>query len=391
MQKNLLLLLLSILCLGSEIEAQVLTLDDGGPETAVGDDLRSGVFLWLNRFTPPPGDYPLKVTDVQVQFPATPSLLNQNIDVYVWEDTDLDGNPGTGAVLLGSASGTITAADNSTFVVLPITTTQATTVGDILVGVINRDGPAPPNHEFPANLDQTATQGRSWGGTWNLPGPTDPPILPAPQDWGTIDSFGLAGNWMVRASYMANLPVELTNFEALVEGNDVILAWDTASEENNSGFFVQSKSFGSEYTNHGFIDGHGSTLEAQSYDFRVENLSAGVHTFRLQQLDFDGLMNFSDEIEVTVELPGPASISSAYPNPFSSSSSFSLIVAEDQEVRVELFDALGRNVQTIFNSSLTANQRELITIEGSSLKNGLYFYQVNGQNFKESGRLVLQK
>lgn len=373
------------------ISAQILSLDDGSPDTAVGDDLQSGVFVWLNRFTPPAGDYPLQVTDVQVQFPATASLLNQNINVYVWEDTDGDANPGTGAVLLGSASGTITVADNSTFVVVPITTTPANTAGDILVGVVNTDGPAPPNHEFPANLDDTASQVRSWAGTYPAPGPADPPALPAPLDWGTIDSFGLAGNWMIRASYTANLPVELTHFDAIVDGNDIVLEWTTASEENNAGFFVQSKIADGSFTDHGFVDGFGTTLETKNYQFKIENMEAGVQTLRLKQLDYDGLMNLSDEIEILVSLPGLASLSSSYPNPFSSSSEFSLLLAEDQSISVELYNALGKKVLTVFEGELTANTKTNFLIDGSKLENGLYFYQVSGNNFRESRKVVLQK
>ena len=45
----------------------------------------------------------------------------------------------------------------------------------------------------------TASQRRSWVGIY-AGDPPDPPTLPPDADWGTIDSMGFAGNWMIRGS-----------------------------------------------------------------------------------------------------------------------------------------------------------------------------------------------
>ena len=74
------------------------------------------------------------------------------------------------------------------------------TAGDVLIGVVNRAG-FEGNNDFPAAIDQGASQVRSWVGTWLAGDVPATPTFPADEQWGTIDDFGLPGNWMVRATY----------------------------------------------------------------------------------------------------------------------------------------------------------------------------------------------
>ncbi|MDX1440231.1 MAG: hypothetical protein R3284_10040, partial [Rubricoccaceae bacterium] len=85
----------------------------------------------------------------------------------------------------------------------------------------------------------------------------------------------------------ATVPVELTSFDAQVSGDDVVLSWETASETNNAGFEVQLKQ-GNDWQVLGFVEGNGTTTEAQTYSYRAEDMDVGTHTFRLKQIDYDG-------------------------------------------------------------------------------------------------------
>jgi hypothetical protein len=68
--------------------------------------------------------------------------------------------------------------------------------GDVLIAVVNRTAGTSAG-EYPASIDQTASQVRSWVGIYSG-NPGDPPTLPATSSWGIIDSFGFPGNWMIR-------------------------------------------------------------------------------------------------------------------------------------------------------------------------------------------------
>ena len=75
------------------------------------------------------------------------------------------------------------------------------------------------------------------------------------------------------------LPVDLVRFEALLDGDEVLLQWQTASETNNAGFDVEQLTAGA-FAKIGFVEGQGTSEQAQRYTFNVANLETGPHTFR---------------------------------------------------------------------------------------------------------------
>ncbi len=178
------------------------------------------------------------------------------------------------------------------------------------------------------------------------------------------------------------LPVELINFQAELYDRDVELQWATASEENNAGFEIQHSSLTStgDWESVGFVEGHGSTLEEQTYSYRVANLDPGLHKFRLKQVDYDGQFEYSPIVETVVDLPSTHALSSAYPNPFNPSTQFSLSTRDNSEVKVTLFDALGNLVETLFHGNFRAGQTKHFTIDGSKMASGIYLYRLEGTN-----------
>ena len=194
------------------IDAPVsLALDDGGAENYIGlnDSTYGFQFLWLNRFTPAAGDFPFNLTQISVIMGSTGVAVGDPIDLVVYQDTDGDADP-TNAAWLATYPVTVQHNDGATWndylLAVPLALAGP---GDVLIGVINRyqaSGVDPS--DFPAALDQTATQGRSWVAAWSADPPT-PPVLPPDGMWGTIDSFGFPGNWTVRGygeSAAADIP-----------------------------------------------------------------------------------------------------------------------------------------------------------------------------------------
>jgi hypothetical protein len=64
----------------------------------------------------------------------------------------------------------------------------------VLIGVIALE--VPGTDYWPAAIDLTASQGRSWAGWWDSSPPPDPATLPPP-NWTLIDPY-FPGNWMIR-------------------------------------------------------------------------------------------------------------------------------------------------------------------------------------------------
>ncbi|MCX7735691.1 MAG: T9SS type A sorting domain-containing protein [Candidatus Kapabacteria bacterium] len=91
------------------------------------------------------------------------------------------------------------------------------------------------------------------------------------------------------------------------------------------------------------------------------------------------------------DLSGDVQLIPAYPNPFSTSTSFDFAVAETQNVTVELYDALGQKVGTLFSGVVNKNEVNTINIDGTNLSSGLYVYRILGETFTESGKVILNK
>ncbi|HYE96217.1 MAG TPA: M12 family metallo-peptidase [Rubricoccaceae bacterium] len=192
------------------------------------------------------------------------------------------------------------------------------------------------------------------------------------------------------AAFRAEVPVELTSFAATVSGRDVTLAWETASETNNAGFEVQMQRGGA-WTTLAFVEGHGTTTEANTYAYTAEGLLPGTHSFRLRQVDFDGQSEVFGPVEAGVETPGSHLLTQAYPNPFNPQTQFSLSVAQSQDVTVALYNALGQRVSTLFSGAMEADAARTFAVDGAALASGLYVVRVTGETFQDALRVSLVK
>jgi hypothetical protein len=188
-------------------------LGDFPVQLVLDDDTRDGDFgfggpparnfLWFEQFTPPGGGFVLE--QIWVLFAPGPNMaVGGPIQLAVYLDPD--GDPSNGADLLATVDETIQVLDGDTFSIYTLATPiEITTPGDVLIGVVMRNGvvPAPA----PAAIDTGSSAGRSWLAVWSTE-PPDPPLLAPPGDpdnlLDLVDSVGPAGNWMIRG--LGSLP-----------------------------------------------------------------------------------------------------------------------------------------------------------------------------------------
>lgn len=69
----------------------------------------------------------------------------------------------------------------------------------------------------------------------------------------------------------------------------------------------------------------------------------------------------------------------AFPNPFDQSTTVQFSVDDAQDVTVVLYDALGREVRTLFEGMAPAGAAQEVAVDGSGLPNGVYTVRVTGQ------------
>ncbi len=93
------------------------------------------------------------------------------------------------------------------------------------------------------------------------------------------------------------LPVKLTSFTAMRTNDRVKLAWTTASEINNRGFYIMRQNGNNGWQVMGYLPSgalDGNSDVAINYNFTDMNSLGGVTQYRLQQVDIDNAITYSD-------------------------------------------------------------------------------------------------
>ena len=187
----------------------------------------------------------------------------------------------------------------------------------------------------------------------------------------------------------APLPVELSKLQATADGRDVLVKWATASETNNAGFAVERRTEDGAFEKIGFVEGRGTTEQVQQYQYRVSNLDFGQHTFRLRQVDTDGSESLSKEVSAKLRLDEAYRIGQPYPNPTQDRSTLKVAVREAQDLRIEMYDLLGRRIRVLHDGRVDAQETQRVQINGNRLSSGHYFLRVIGDTFVETRRVTL--
>ena len=94
--------------------------------------------------------------------------------------------------------------------------------------------------------------------------------------------------------------------------------------------------------------------------------------------------------EITVELPTKYSLDQNYPNPFNSSSNFKFQISKLGDVKIVVYDIMGKEVQTLVNETLKPGTYEA-TFDGSMQNSGVYFYKLMTNGFTETKKMLMIK
>ncbi len=185
----------------------------------------------------------------------------------------------------------------------------------------------------------------------------------------------------VAAGCSAPAPVNLINFYAVNNKDNVLLSWSTASEQNNDYFNVERSVNGSEFIAIGQVKGAGNTNGATVYSFTDEEVSFGKILYRLAQYDFDGTLTYSNVIAVSNDNPITVSVA---PNPFTTETDLIISSLISEKADIKVMDLTGRTVYQV-----SGNSNEKISL-GSTLGTGVYLVQIFLQGSVQNFRIVKQ-
>ncbi|MDQ2769670.1 MAG: hypothetical protein M3Y54_04125, partial [Bacteroidota bacterium] len=139
----------------------------------------------------------------------------------------------------------------------------------------------------------------------------------------------------------APLPVELTRFQVVREGEMARLSWATASEKNSAYFEVERSTDGVAFAPLGRVAAQGSSTQAHAYAFTDDQLArtgAALAYYRLRQVDADGTATYSP-VRTIAQVPNARL--ALFPNPTTGAA---LLTGTAPGLVVWVFDALGREV-----------------------------------------------
>jgi hypothetical protein len=190
--------------------------DDGTSENGVGiSGTNPFDIIWLNRFSVVPGGE--VITDIQAAIGSPADTRDYNglaMTVLVYEDAD-GGSPANATLI--SSSNFITANANTGILNNYDIPDVTISTSEFFVAVLMRN--LPGGAGFVASIDQTLphVSGVSWAG-FAVGAPLDENNLGLlGANLGTIEGFGLPGNWLLRATG-APIPAPATLGLALLGG-----------------------------------------------------------------------------------------------------------------------------------------------------------------------------
>ncbi len=128
------------------------------------------------------------------------------------------------------------------------------------------------------------------------------------------------------------------------------------------------------------IDDPDTTHVYQDYDF-----------VRIWQEDYDGpVWEPPTSSEVVNSLPTRIELEQNYPNPFNPGTNINYHLPEASEVRLEVYDMLGRRVAILVDGRVSAGQHT-VHFDGSNLSSGVYIYRLTVGDQVISRQLTLMK
>ena len=153
------------------------------------------------------------------------------------------------------------------------------------------------------------------------------------------------------------LPVQFKSFTAIRNHSNVSLTWETASEQNNSGFAVE-RNTNAVWEQVAFITSqavNGNSDVILNYQYTDLNNTKGITQYRIKQVGLDGKSTYSEVRAVRAE--GQMGKVIVYPNPGNGQVN---IVFEDAGVRrdITLMDLCGRTmkqIRNVSNNNITMN------------------------------------
>jgi hypothetical protein len=139
------------------------------------------------------------------------------------------------------------------------------------------------------------------------------------------------------------LPIELVEFNAVPDKEQVKLSWTTASEINSDYFTVQRSRDGREFEDLMKVNAAGNSTNTIHYEINDEYPLNGISYYRLKETDNDNSSNYSN-IRSIEFFRSKKFVIAAYPNPAKTNFNLSITKEEDGRASISVINPVGQIV-----------------------------------------------
>ena len=178
-------------------------------------------------------------------------------------------------------------------------------------------------------------------------------------------------------------------------------AWGTARYNNNSVPCLRAVSLEhfvyNTYSNSDSLlmttstDVNGVNFVAAGFDVLVNGTKTVESSFAAYLCYASGnFVGMTTDISDEEPLPSDFSIAQNYPNPFNPRTTIEYNLPKSADVSLEVFDILGRKVETLVNTEQEAGPH-VVSWDGSRYASGTYFYRIQAGDFAETKKMLLLK
>ena len=183
-----------------------------------------------------------------------------------------------------------------------------------------------------------------------------------------------------------------TNFdiEQIVNQNRVKLNWKDNSK-SEIGYKIERR----EYAQNNFseIAMVGENIETYIDENVINNKT---YSYRLRGYNDETQSNYTSVGAVIVNVqsnektPTEFAIYQNYPNPFNPTTMITYEIPQRSYVKIKIFDLIGKEIETLVNAEQETGRYEL-TFNAKDLPSGIYFYQIQTDEFTQTKKMILMK
>ncbi|MCB0721177.1 MAG: SBBP repeat-containing protein [Ignavibacteriae bacterium] len=176
--------------------------------------------------------------------------------------------------------------------------------------------------------------------------------------------------------------------------NVYVTGYVNASGSSNTDFFTVSYDSSGAQRWVKLYNGNGNGMD-KAYSLSLDNNNNVYVTGYTKDTSFNVMttIKYSQTIGIQTisnELPQKFSLSQNYPNPFNPSTNINFEIARTSNVKLVVYDALGREVSVLANETMKPGIYSA-SFDAEGLNSGVYFYSLITDGFKETKKMILLK